>query len=169
MTEQQRLKVTVTGLSTLMSLFLILSHAACEGKDDVDQDVEPVNETTMFDPEQESTKQPDTFSSGDDNSEAEIPTMPLTVSLPSGFINEGEVLLRVHSNQTGAVDTAWIIRSSGHPEVDSLGLEMFLGEKPLGISGMDGEPVNVLLEYRSASFFEQFIQKFGANLPDSTD
>ncbi len=161
-------KMTV-GLGTLMSLFLILSHVACEVKDDVDHDDELENDPTMFDPEQESTRQSDTFSSGDDNSEAEIPAMPLIVSLPSGFINEGEVLLRVHSNQTGVVDTAWIIRSSGHPEVDSLGLEMFLGEKPLRISGMDGEPVNVLLEYRLASFIERLIQEFGANLPDSTD
>lgn len=43
-----------------------------------------------------------------------------------------------------------------------------------GMSGVDGlrsdrlAPLNVLLEYRSASFFERFIQNFGANLPDNT-
>ncbi len=42
-------------------------------------------------------------------------------------------------------------------------------EKALGISGMDGEPINLLLEYKSASFFERFIQNFEVNLPDSTD
>ncbi len=166
---QQMLKKTVISLCALVSLFLILSHTACEGKDDVDRDDETVKETTMPNLEQDSTGQPDTFRSMDESSEGEIPLMPLTVSLPPEFINEGEVLLRVHSNATGVVDTAWIIRSSGYPEVDSLGLGLFLGEKPLGISGMDGEPVNVLLEYRSAGFFERFIQDFGVNLPDSTD
>lgn len=162
-------KKTVISLSALVSLFLMLNHAGCEGKDDADRDVETAKETTMADLEQDSTGQSDTFRSTDESSEGEIPLMPLTVALPSGFINEGEVLLRVHSNAAGVVDTAWVIRSSGYPEVDSLGLGLFLGEKPLGISGMDGEPVNVLLEYRLASFFERFIRDFGANLPDSTD
>ena len=166
---QQISKKTVISLSALVSLFLILSHAACEGNGDADRAVETVKETTGPDLEQDSTGQTDTFRSVDESSEGEIPLMPLIVALPSGFINEGEVLLRVHSNATGVVDTAWIIRSSGYLEVDSLGLGLFLGEKPLGISGMDGEPVNVLLEYRSASFLERFIRDFGANLPDSTD
>ena len=164
----KRLKVTVIGQSVLVSLFLILSHTTCERKDDVDGDLETVKETAIHDPAKDSTGQSDTLRSVDESSEGEIALMPLTVSLPSGFINEGEVLLRVQLNQTGAVDTVWIIRSSGHPEVDSLGLEMFL-ENKIGISGKDGEPVNVLMEYRSASFFERFIQNFGANLPDSTD
>ena len=162
-------KKAVISLSALVSLFLILNYAACEGKDDADRDVESAKGTTMPGLEQDSTGQSDTFRSTDERSEGKIPLMPLTVALPSGFINEGDVLLRVHSNASGVVDTAWIIRSSGYPEVDSLGLGLFLGEKPLGITGMDGEPVNVLLEYRLASFFERFIQNFGANLPDSTD
>ncbi len=166
---QQMVKKTVISLCALVSLFLILSHTACEGKDDVNREGETVIDTTMTDLEQDSTGQSDTLRSKDESSNGEIPLMPLTVALPPEFINEGEVLLRVHSNATGVVDTAWIIRSSGYPEVDSLGLEFFLGEKPLGISGMDGEPVNVLLEYRSAGFFERFIKEFGVNLPDSTD
>lgn len=162
-------QINVITLSTLVSLFLILGHTACEGKVDADRDVETVKETTAPSLEQEGTEQSDPFRSADESSEEEIALMPLTVALPAGFVNEGEVLLRVHSNASGAVDTAWVIRSSGYPEVDSLGLDLFLGEKPLGISGMDGEPINALLEYRQASFLERLIQEFGANLPDSTD
>lgn len=118
---------------------------------------------------QDGTGRSDTFHSVEDSSEAEIPLMQLTVSLPPEFANEGDVLLRVHSNALGEIDTAWVIRSSGYPEVDSLALDKFVGKHRFNIAGMDGEPVNALLKFRPASFFERFIQGFGTNPPDTTD
>lgn len=77
------------------------------------------------------------------------PQVTSTVPVPPGILieNEGDVLIDVRTVNT-VVDTAWIVRSSGHPEVDDFALKFVHNDFKPARLGFGDPPLLMLVSVK---------------------